>query len=137
MEEFEAYIEILRYGSKLETVDPQTLIEYLNEREIYVNPGQPNAIHFAKFRNIFSLAFQDSQGNRPNLNNTGNAYHLKLEALGQLYNYEALEQAKADSQKARDEARQAIKIANRSFYLAMVVGIVQIILAIVAFTNKN
>ena len=60
-----AYIEVLRYGSNYEAVNPQTLVDHLNERKLYFYPDHISNINTTAFKNAFMANYIAGDGSRP------------------------------------------------------------------------
>lgn len=114
MEPTHLYIEILKYGSKLESVNYQDLIDHLNKKE-----NRPKlTAHTTTLINIFDNSYLTLDGKKPEGDRTL-FYFLKPELLGYLTNYESLNQSK-----------RAIRIATWSLIVTGFVAVVQICMQI-------
>lgn len=92
-------------------------------RNNHIDPSDPNRdpLVLALFNQIFG-SLMPTTGKRI----------MSLEAYLGLIDYEDLKQARKDSQEAREESRTALFWAKISFLMATVVGIVQILIAILS-----
>jgi ABC-type sugar transport system permease subunit len=131
------YIEMLKYGSKQETVNAQTLADYLNEIQVYFTDTNRTTINTTTFRNAFVNAYQTGNGSKPDFN-SGELYYLKPDALSYLLSYEALEESRAANKQSLEIAvhalkltEKAVKIATWSFVFAIAAVIIQIVLSLI------
>lgn len=116
MEHNEAFIEVLRYGSNNHDVDPQTLVDHLNKKELYFSSGNPSTINTAPFQNIFRANYRSGAGSKP-VFNSGELYMLTQEAMAFLLNYDAFQLSKTSFSESQQTALRAIKYAKLSIWM--------------------
>lgn len=125
-----AYIEILKFGSRFNSISFSELFKYLTDQNITFGSGEKITERNNLLLNIFRTSFQDADGDAPTKDVYQGVFFLKAEALAFLMSYESLELAKADSNAARAEALKASKQSTYAIIIAIISLIVSTFISI-------
>ncbi|WP_316818671.1 hypothetical protein [Pedobacter nyackensis] len=136
----DTYIKILKYASTLEGFTYENIFTYVRENDLRFYADHKPTHYDSQLQHLFRQDFLDENGDRPKRDCNGNyvgQFYLKSEAYSYLLNYEALQQARENSEIARRESieatrlsKKAVDYARYSIYLTGGLALIQIFLQI-------
>lgn len=125
-----AYIAILEFASRQDTLTFSSLYQYINENNITQDGNIKITESNTMLLKIFRTSFENLEGEKPGKNVYEGTYSLTLDARAYLLNYQSFELAWVNAEKASAYSLRAYKQSTWALIIAIITLLTSLLLPV-------